>query len=154
MRFDGTRASVAAGRASSPHPDPDSIPELVRTATDSFVELVSAHIRLTNLELVADIEARTRLLVTQLVVSLVAIVGYGLLMVAVGLAADAFMSRWVAFLLLGGIHLGGAGIAALALSRRRRQAPQIDKAIQSLGKSVTAVTDAVLGPLGRADAGN
>jgi hypothetical protein len=153
MSFQGTRLAPE-GRASSPHANPDSIPELVRTATDSFVELVAAHIRLTNLELVADLEARARLLVTQLVISLVAVLGYGLVMIALGLAAGALMDRWAAFLILGGIHLMAAGIAALAVSRRRRRAPQVDQALQSLGKSVTAVADAVLGPSGQARARN
>jgi hypothetical protein len=149
MRFEGNQATSRQGQASFPGQDPSSIPELFRNATDSLVELVAAHVRLTNLELVADLEDRTRLVVTQLVVSLVGVIGYGLAMVAVGLAAGAVMARWAAFLVLGGVHLAAAAIGALILSRRRRHALQVDRAVHSLGKSVTVVADAVLGSAGQ-----
>ena len=125
--------------------NPASIPNLVRNATDSLVELVAAHLRLANLELVADFEAKARQLVLQGIISLAAVVGYGLLMVALGLAAGAWMDRWAAFLILGGVHLAAAGIAAGIVSRNHQRSLQMERAIHSVGESMTVVADAVLG---------
>lgn len=131
-----------------------SIPTLFREAVDSFVELVAAHIKLTNLELVADLETRTRQLGYQLAVCIAGLVGYGLLMVALALAVPPLMSLPLAFALLGALHLVAAGIAALVLSRRHQHSVQIERALHSVGESVAVVADAVLGPSEHPDARN
>jgi hypothetical protein len=136
-------------RATHPQADPpqmkESIPALFRDVTDSLVELVASHIKLTNLELVADLDLRIRQLGYQLVVCVAGLLGYGLLMVGLVLAVPPLMGLALAFALLGALHLVAAGIALLVLSRRHQHPVQIDRALRSMGKSVTVVADAVLG---------
>jgi hypothetical protein len=123
-----------------------SVPALIRDAADSFVELIAAHIKLTNLELVADLEARTRRLAYQLVICVAALVGYGLLMVGLAFAVAPVVGRPWAFSLLGALHLIAAGITAVVLARRHQPPSQIQEALESMGKSMTLVSDAVLAP--------
>jgi hypothetical protein len=133
---------------------PPSLPTLFRDAADSFVELIAAHIKLTNLELVADLEARTRHVAYQLAVCVIGLVGYVLLMVGLALVAAPLFGRALAFSLLGALHLAAAGISALVLSRRRQQSLQVERALHSVGKSMTVVADAVLGSPEQPHAGN
>jgi len=127
----------------------DSVPGLVRNATDSFMALVAAHLKFANFELLADIESRTRRLAAQMALAVVAIVGYGLLMVGVALAAIPWLGRSVAFVILGALHITAAGIALVVLATRKRRALHLEHAMHAVGKSVTEVTDAVLGPSGQ-----
>lgn len=131
-----------------------SLPALLREAADSFLELATAHIKLSNLELVADLEARTRQIAYQLAVCAAGLVGYGLLMVALSLAIASFMRLDLAFALVGSLHLVAAGIAAWILSRRPPHALQIERVLKSVGTSITVVTDAVLASNGDSNAKN
>ena len=121
---------------------------LMRDATDGLVGLVAAHFKLANLDLVADLRALVRELVIQVLFGLVALVGYALLMIGVALAAQPLMSLPLAFVLLGAFHIAAAGIAAAVLASRRKRAFQIEKALDSVGDSVTRVADSILGAPG------
>jgi multidrug transporter EmrE-like cation transporter len=137
------------GKATSPRAETaearESIPVLFRDAVDSFVELVASHIKLTNLELVADLETRARQLGYRVAVFIVALLGYALLMVALALVVAPFLGLALAFAVLGGLHVAAAGIAGFILSRRHLHALQLERALHSMGKSMTVVADAVLG---------
>ena len=132
----------------------EGLAALFRDATDNLVGLVAAHFKLANLELVADLQARARQLVLQVLFGLVAFVGYALLVTGIALAAQQLMSLSLAFILLGGFHLAAAGIGAVVVARRRTRAFRVEKALYSVGTSVTTVADAVLGAPGQAHVRN
>ena len=48
----------AAPPPTAPIRERESIPALVREAVDGLIELVGAHIKLTNLELIADLQTK------------------------------------------------------------------------------------------------
>jgi hypothetical protein len=140
-------ATAAAGER-------ESLAMLIREAVDGLVDLVAAHIKLTNLELVADLQARGRELAHGVAICVAALLGYAFALIAVALALTVLMSPALAFALVGGVHLLGAGIAALVLSRRRRRSALLERELESLGKSVNAVADAVLAPINQSHARN
>ncbi len=95
----------------------------------------------------AELEARTRQLVTQLLLCVT-----GLIVVRATddqgshFAVAPVVGRPWAFSLLGALHLIAAGITAVVLARRDQPPSQIQQALESMGKSMTVVSDAVLAP--------
>jgi hypothetical protein len=122
------------------------IPSLVRETADSFVSLVAAHLKIANLELAADLHARTKQIGGLVAIGVVALVGYMLLMVGVALAASSWVGRPLAFVLLGALHVAVAAVAAVVVGMKRRQVPQVSQVIESVSQSVTSVADAVMTP--------
>jgi uncharacterized membrane protein YqjE len=123
--------------------DQAGVPERVRDTADSFVALVAAHFRVANLELVADLRARTGRFVVQLAIGLVALIGYVLLMVGVAVAIVPWVGRPWAFVAVGAFHLAAALVAAIVIGLRRQRVPQVRQLLASIGQSVSSVADAV-----------
>jgi hypothetical protein len=99
-----------------------SISFLVQETADGLVTLVAAHLRVANLELGADLDARATRLALEVGVTGVAVLGYLLLIAGVALVAGRWLGQPLALVILGAVHLAAAAIAAAIVGSRRRVA--------------------------------
>jgi uncharacterized membrane protein YqjE len=120
------------------------IPTVLRQTADGVISLAAAHLKLANLELVTDLEARTLRIGMMAAIGAIGLIGYLFLMVALGLTTLLPLSRSAQFALLGGVHVVAAAIAAAVVSQRRKRALRLGHMVDSVSRSVTAVTDAVM----------
>ena len=117
----------------------EGIIALVRETVDGIGRLVSEHIKLARLELVAEATTHGRKLAMIALIVPVVFIGYAL--ACVGLAM--LLARWLgasnAFFLVGGAHvvLGGVAIA-IAVARLRRVQP-LRETVHEVSLSVDAI---------------
>ncbi len=115
---------------------PDGILALARETADAVGRLTMQHLRLARLEMQADLRAMgVQAAVIALLVAL-AIVGYGLAMVGLGLSIARGWHDGLALLLIGVAHLLGAGVGILVAVRRLRRIRPLNATADEVSRSL------------------
>src|SRR5512145_1471834 len=117
----------------------DGIVTLLKVASDDLGRLISDHLRLTRLELLADIKAYSSRVA--ILAALVPIVFLGYAFVCLGTCV--VLSKWlglgVALFLVGGVHLVGAVAASFVAARRLQNMHPMSESVCEASESVSSL---------------
>jgi len=123
----------------------DSFIALLRETADGLGRLVAEHIRLARVEMVADAKDYSRRVGLMAAAGGVILIGYFFAWIATALALGRVIGAPLAFLLVGGLHIGGGAAIMVALARRQREARVMDQTVSEVGRTVTALRGGVNG---------
>lgn len=122
-------------------PGNESIATLLKGTADAMGHLLAGHLKLARLELVEDAKAMGRPAAVVGLSALLAVIGYGLVVLGLAAILRPYLGWAGALFLLGAIHLVVGGLAAWLAVRRLR-------AVKVLDESSHEATDSMakLGP--------
>jgi hypothetical protein len=110
----------------------EGIVGLIRETVDGLRDLIADHIKLARVELVSDAKTYGRGLGVLVVAGLVLAIGYVFGLIAAALALGRVWGVPLAFVVLGGLHLVGGGIAlAFSVAKMRRTHPMHDTVVEA-----------------------
>jgi hypothetical protein len=122
----------------------DGIVTLLRDTLDGFGCLMSDHLKLARLELLADVKSLGRRLAMLIAVVSLALLGYAI--ACMGIAVG--LSRWIglsgALILVGGVHLVGAASALWAVLHVLRNKAFFPETADEMNQSVSTLTKQLL----------
>lgn len=118
----------------------DGIFALLKETLDAFGRLVSEHLNLARLSLIADMKTQGRRVATMAIALPFALFGYAL----VGLGLALVLARWTglaaSLFLVGGLHLSGAAVVSLIALRKLRRMDWMRDATSEVQQSVSSLT--------------
>lgn len=117
----------------------DSIVALFKETADSVGHLIGDHIKLTRLELHADLKTSFRRLLGLAIPLLFGMLGYAILCMGLAIALGRQMGLVSSLCLVGGVHLSGAAGAGAIAVRRLRGLNLMTETAQEFNRSVTAL---------------
>jgi multidrug transporter EmrE-like cation transporter len=121
----------------------DGIVTLLKETADRFGHLISVHLKLTRLELLADIKAYGQRVA--ILAAFIPFVFLGYALVCLGLAVE--LSRWLglggALFLVGGVHLFGAAAATLLAIRKLQGMHLMHESTHEANESVSSLTSRI-----------
>lgn len=117
----------------------DGIVTLLKVAADDLGRLISDHMRLTRLELLADIKSySSRVAILAALVPIV-FLGYAFVCLGICLVLSQWLGLSVALFLVGGVHLVGAIAASLVAARRLQNMHPMSESVCEAAESVTSL---------------
>ena len=100
---------------------PEGFVDKIRDVTSHFEELISDHLKLARVELITEAKSSVAKLAGAAIAGVFAFVGYLLFMIGVAYLAALKLGAVGGFMLVGGLHLVGAGIGAYLLYRSAKK---------------------------------
>jgi len=120
-------------------PEDHALAALARNLVEDLGTLVVGHLRLARAELAADARAYGRRAAFVGVATALLLVGYALACVATSLALAPRLGAPLAFVVVGGVHLVGAGVC-LGLLLRRATVPALGESLSALDRTVATLS--------------
>src|SRR4051812_44264159 len=121
------------------------IADRLREAVEDLVELVTAQLRLTRMELREDARALGGRLGKLALFAPLLVIGYCFLVTAAAYALSARIGLPLALALVGAVHVVVGGWGVLAVSRGLRRVRVLDRSREELERSLQRVGPAVAG---------
>jgi hypothetical protein len=122
-------------------PEDHALAALLRDLVDDLGSLVVGHLRLACAALAADARAYERRAAFVGLAGALLLVGYALACVATSLALAPRLGAPLAFAVVGGVHLVGAGVGlGLLLGRATATVPALDESLAALDRTVATLS--------------
>ena len=121
-------------------PEDHALAALLRDLVDDLGSLVVGHLRLARAALAADARAYERRAAFVGLAAALLRVGYALACVAMSLALAPRLGAPLAFGLVGGVHLVGAGLGLGLLLGRSATVPALDESLSALDRTVATLS--------------
>lgn len=119
--------------------DNDGIIILLKELTDGLGRLVSDHIKLARLELIADAKILGRRAAVLAVIVPLVFIGYGSICIGLAVVLSRWMGLGVALVLVGAVHFLGAAIALGVTLRQVRRQGWMRETAHEVNQSVTQI---------------
>jgi hypothetical protein len=121
--------------------DSEGIVTLLKETADGFGRLISDHLKLTRLELVADVKAQGRRVATLAVAIPLLFLGYAIVCLGLAVVLSQRLGLGCALLLVGGVHLVGGAAASFIVVRRLRDMDLMGDTAYEIDRSVSTLTE-------------
>jgi hypothetical protein len=121
--------------------DGDGIIALVKETADGLGRLISDHIKLARVEIVADAKEYGRSVALMTIAAVFVLVGYGFAWTAAALALARLIGAPLAFLAVAALHLVGGAIALSTVMRKlKKSRPPLDESLSEVNRSVATLS--------------
>ena len=118
----------------------DGLVTLLKEAADDFGQLIAEHLKLTRVELLADIRAYGQRLAILAALIPFVLLGYALVCLGFSLVLSRWLDLGVALFLVGGVHFVGAVIASFAALRKLHGLMLFHDSAYEANQSVSSLT--------------